>query len=431
MVETFTPAVCGSRRRQRAAVALFTLGAVLAAAALGALLGLAGGALGARQAVLAAGALALVAAAREAGLVRVPLPQARRQVPERWRFELPLPLWATGYGAGLGVGVFTYQPVSTFWIACAGGLALARPAPAALCLSFYGAGRAATLLWARTRREGAGEAVERLAGRRRALLRANAVALAACATLLFLAPSAGAKGVRVGPGYDPTLSKGIVGYARANGTVVLRTPGKPEVVVPGARAPSLDGIYLAHTDANGIRIIDWRTQTEVRRLPGPVSAPALDWPLVAFRREGPGSRRLVLRNLLNDAERLIATTKKSTDLGRPSLRNGWIAWHTASRTESRIVLYRISNRSRRIVERTKIGRLANPSLHPPRLLWVDERSGSARLELGFMNRKKVRLLARIRSRSTSFWTTALGYRVAYATRWSLRTRGATVFRIRY
>ena len=90
--------------------------------------------------MLAAAALALVAAAREAGIVRFPLPQARRQVPERWRFELPLPVWATGYGAGLGAGFFTFQPVSTFWVACAAALALGRPLPAALCFSLYGIG---------------------------------------------------------------------------------------------------------------------------------------------------------------------------------------------------------------------------------------------------------------------------------------------------
>src|ERR687898_923116 len=44
MVETITPAGCGSRRRYRIALALFALGAVLASAALGALLGLAGSA---------------------------------------------------------------------------------------------------------------------------------------------------------------------------------------------------------------------------------------------------------------------------------------------------------------------------------------------------------------------------------------------------
>ena len=83
--------------------------------------------------------------------MRFPLPQARRQVPERWRFELPLPVWATGYGAGLGAGFFTFQPVSTFWVACAGALALARPLPAALCFSLYGAGRAAMVVWPRRR----------------------------------------------------------------------------------------------------------------------------------------------------------------------------------------------------------------------------------------------------------------------------------------
>ncbi|MGH2805466.1 MAG: hypothetical protein ACRDL4_20880, partial [Thermoleophilaceae bacterium] len=110
MVETFTPAVCGSRTRQRVAAALFAASALATAAALGALLGLAGATLGADRAVLAAAGLALLVAAREARLVRLPLPQSRRQVPERWRFELPLPVWASGYGAGLGAGFLTYQP---------------------------------------------------------------------------------------------------------------------------------------------------------------------------------------------------------------------------------------------------------------------------------------------------------------------------------
>ena len=135
MLETFTPAVCGSRKRQIAGQSLFAVSAVVTSAALGLLLGLAGSMLGAEQAVLGAAALALVAAAREAGLIRFSIPQARRQVPEHWRFELPLPVWASGYGAGLGAGFFTYQPISTFWVACAGALALAQPVPAALCVS--------------------------------------------------------------------------------------------------------------------------------------------------------------------------------------------------------------------------------------------------------------------------------------------------------
>ena len=119
--------------------------------------------------------------------MRLPLPQARRQVPERWRFELPLPVWSTGYGAGLGAGFFTFQPVSTFWVACAGALALARP-PAALCSR--PTAPAAPRWWSGPggRRRGPTAAVERLTRRRGALLRANAVALVACAVLLGWRP---------------------------------------------------------------------------------------------------------------------------------------------------------------------------------------------------------------------------------------------------
>ena len=118
MVETFTPAVCGSRQRQRLALVGFAAGAIAASALVGAALGTLGAALGTQLALVAAG-LALLAAAREAGLVSFPLPQVRRQVPERWRFELPLPVWSVGYCAGLGVGFLTFQPVATFWVACA------------------------------------------------------------------------------------------------------------------------------------------------------------------------------------------------------------------------------------------------------------------------------------------------------------------------
>ena len=52
MLETFTPAVCGSRKRQIVAQALFTVAAVVTSAALGLALGFAGSLLGARHAVL-------------------------------------------------------------------------------------------------------------------------------------------------------------------------------------------------------------------------------------------------------------------------------------------------------------------------------------------------------------------------------------------
>ena len=290
MLETFTPAVCGSRKRQIVAQALFTGAAVLTAAALGLVLGLAGSLLGGRYALYAAAALALIAAAREAGLVRFPLPQARRQVPERWRFELPLPVWATGYGAGLGAGFFTFQPVSTFWVACAGALALARPLPAAACFALYGAGRAVMVVWPRRRTDDPTAAVERLTRRRGALLRANAVALVVCGILLAVAPAAGGATLVQQGAYDPSFSGGSLAFATQAGDVVVRPgDGSPDEIFPGVSEPSLDGQYLAVRDAAGISVVDWTTGDEVARVDNPnASRPALDWPLVAFVRPGRG-----------------------------------------------------------------------------------------------------------------------------------------------
>src|SRR5215217_1852231 len=183
MVETFTPAVCGSRRRQWLALTGFALGAIGASALIGAVLGAIGAALGTQLSLVAAG-LALAAAAREAGLVSFPLPQLRRQVPERWRFELPLPVWSVGYGAGLGAGFLTFQPVATFWVACAAAVALASPLAAALCFAAFGAGRAVMTAWPRRGHEDATSAVESLVRRRRLLLAANVSVLLVCVARL-------------------------------------------------------------------------------------------------------------------------------------------------------------------------------------------------------------------------------------------------------
>ena len=202
MVETFTPAVCGSRARQRLAIALFAAGAILASAALGALLGLIGGLVGTRPALVGAAGLAFLAFLRETGILRLPVPQSRRQVPERWQYQLPLPLWSTGYGAGLGVGFLTFQPVATFWVACAAALALGRPILAAGCFAFFGAGRVFMATWPRRREPNGPAAVEKLVGRASLVPRANAVVLALAVVLLAVAPAAGAV-TSLGRGFDP------------------------------------------------------------------------------------------------------------------------------------------------------------------------------------------------------------------------------------
>jgi hypothetical protein len=346
-------------------------------------------------------------------------------VPERWRFELPLPLWATGYGAGLGAGFFTFQPVSTFWVACAGALALARPLPAAICLSLYGAGRAAMVIWPRRRAGDPTAAVERLTRRRGALLRANAAALVACALLLALAPAAGGTLV-ARSALDPSASGGNVAFATQGGEVVVRPASGEDVVIPGASQPALSGQYLAYVDAQGIRVVRWRDGTELARVTGPVSRPALDWPKLAFVRREPGHRRLVVRDLVSGQRKLPARTRQKVDLGRPSLRNGRLAWHVVSRTESKIFVRVLKTGARRIIARTKIGRLTNPSLNRTRIVWVDARSGATYLRQGRLGSRRTRLLARIRNRSASYWTTSISAGATYFTRWTVATGAAQI-----
>ena len=146
MAETVAPVVHGVRR-WLVAVAAFAAGAVGAGAVLGWALGSAaswaGG--GSMHAVWAAAAVVAAYAAREVGLLRLPIPQLRRQVPQRWREVLPLPATGFLYGAGLGLGFVTYVPVATF-AAVTAAVVLADPAAGAVALGAFGVGRAAALI---------------------------------------------------------------------------------------------------------------------------------------------------------------------------------------------------------------------------------------------------------------------------------------------
>lgn len=432
MIETITPAVCGSRRRQRLALAGFTVGAVCASLAVGALLGLAGSLLGAEGAVLIVAALALAAAAREAGILRFPLPQSRRQVPERWRAVLPLPVWSFGYGAGLGAGVATFQPVATFWIACAAAVALARPLPAALCFSLYGVGRALMVAWPRRRNEEATAAVERLVGRRRALARANAAALAACAVLLAAPSTAVAAPVSLGTGLDPSLSRGVVARAQVVSgvrSVLIEPPGEAAVQIPGASSPSLDGDLLAYVDAGRIRVINWRTGDQVAEVSGTVSKPALDWPLLAYRRLDSDYERLIVADLVAGTERTAISVPPATELGRPSLRGGYVAWHEAAQSGSRIVRRNLSTWKAALVAKSKIALLAHPAVSSWRVVWIERRSGISYVRTRRLAGSKISTLWSLRDRSRTFWTTALERRRAIVTRWSPATGAAYLFRV--
>jgi hypothetical protein len=434
MVETFTPDVCGSRRRQRLALAYFALGALAASALVGAALGSLGGLMGGGLA-LAAASLALLAAAREAGLLRLPLPQFRRQVPERWRAELPLPVWSLGYGIGLGAGFLTFQPVATFWVACAAAVALGRPLPAALCFAAFGLGRTLMTVSARRGHADATAAVEALVRRRRLLLRANVLALLVCAGLLA-APAAGASR-SLGPGLDPAARSTVLARARmdaGSSSVLVQPKGESSFVVPDVAAPAVDGHLLAYRVAHGIKVIDRRTREVVAKVGGPVTKPALDWPLLALVRTGETYKGLAVLDFSHPAaptERRITRVRRHNDLGRPSLAGGRIAWHVVSRSRSKVFVQVLATGRRRVIAHSEMFVETNPSLTATRVVWVEQRPGSASLRMRRLDRAGGRTIFKVKGRDRRLWTTAVARRTAYVTRWRPSTRASTLVRVNF
>jgi len=169
MVETITPVVHGGRAgRWAGSVSLHVTGAVASAAAFGAILGAAGSLLGAPWG--GGGALLVALAAslyllREAGVVSVPVPQLRRQVPQWWRTFFSLPVAAFLYGAGLGVGFLTYLTHGTLVVVAVAAAASGRPLVGAALVAPFGVARGlSVLVAARVRRPEEGSAmVARLA----------------------------------------------------------------------------------------------------------------------------------------------------------------------------------------------------------------------------------------------------------------------------
>ena len=129
-------------------VTAFAIGALGAAALLGALLGAAGSLLvgglsiGVRLAALA-GAL-LIAVALDAGADRIPGP--RRQVDERWLHRYRGWVYGLGYGAQLGAGVATVVTSAATYVAILAAFVCADPLRGALVLGGYGAIRGFTPL---------------------------------------------------------------------------------------------------------------------------------------------------------------------------------------------------------------------------------------------------------------------------------------------
>jgi hypothetical protein len=408
---------------------MFTLGAIAAAAGLGAALGAAGSALPAAWAVTVAAMLAVMGALREAGVLRLPLPALRRQVPEPWRREKPLAFWSAGYGVILGSGFGTFQPVATFWVVCAGSVALGRPAIAALCLAPFGLGRALMIAFP------GDDALRRLAGAHRMLRPVNAAALAAAALLLVPSIVSGAPGALPTGQRDPSVSKHVIAYTAAKdgaSKVVVLAKDAPPVVFEGGRLPALNGDVLAYVDDAGIRIVLWRTGVEVGRVTGRVDKPALSGPRLAYVETIGARKRLLLRNLDTNVVRVIARAGPAVDLGRPALLEQLIAWHESGGDRNHVFVRSLTGGPVRVVASGSRSRLqANPVLTPGYIAWVESRAEHSSLLIRRLPNGVVRHVASTSGPVFHFWNTAIEPGRVWVTRWALGSNRSRVLAYRW
>jgi hypothetical protein len=373
MVETIVPVVHGTRT-WLVSVLMFGIGAVSSAAVLGMLLGAALPAGGAAAALLIAAFAALEAGA-ELGLLRLPLPQLRRQVPERWRERYPQPVTALLYGAGLGVGFATYLPVETLLVVAAGVAALAGPVGGAVVLAGFGLGRTLVLAvsTARVRSyEQAGGRVERMASLARGgrLRRANALALLLLAVVLASAAATGearaATHIDLGSGSfsDPSAAPGALAFDRINSdgtlTGVVRMNGT-FTDLPGVQ-PDVDGTQVVVDTGPAFEIIDLTTMNVVKTLNLTGRDPALSGNWLVYRRKQSGVRQIVLYHLSDDTSSVIAHAKLDVDLGPPDISYPRVVFHRTGPDRSSIVVYRIDHGTTRLARTTVRYSYFNPSV---------------------------------------------------------------------
>ncbi len=145
MVETIGLSGDGARRRTTiASCVAFAPGAVLGGIATFGLLSTLGELIhgvGGQAAYLVAAAIAIAAAVAEARGTRI-VPQIRRQLPESWRWTMPLPLAAALYGVLLGLGFTTFVLSFGVWALAGISLALGDPAAGLVIGAAFGVGRA-------------------------------------------------------------------------------------------------------------------------------------------------------------------------------------------------------------------------------------------------------------------------------------------------
>ncbi len=439
MVETVGIAGDGARRGTTvAACATFLPGAVIGGVTtfglLSALGDLANGA-GGRTACLLAAAIALVAAAAEARGTRI-VPQIRRQLPERWRWTMPLPLAAGLYGILLGLGFTTFVLSFGVWALAGISVALGDPLLGLMVGAAFGVGRAIPVLAVAPIVDSPlGRRCIELMAERPALYRAfrlgDAVTLCLLAAALTATATATAARTEVSHGADPSTAAKALAFQTSGRAAVERVKGHT-YRLPG-RDPAIGGPYAAViSGTDRIRILDRFTRKPV----GSVSAPGVRALAISARWLAylvvDGDRYRLRARRINRPEhpgdvKGIASTSSPAQVGHPSLDGGTVFYAVSRRHRNSIKRLNLNTGTGGTTLRSSSAELLNPAADRKHLLYVRVGRGPEpplathprRLRQSLMIRRiggggRGRAIFTLHGRRT-LWTTALTASRAYVT----------------
>jgi hypothetical protein len=382
MVETIGLAGDGTRRWTTiGACATFAPGAVIGGVVTFGLLAALGEGIhgiGGRAAYLIAAAIAVAAAVAEARGLRI-APQIRRQLPEGWRWTMPLPLASALYGLLLGLGFTTF--VLSFGVWALGGISLALGDPSAGIVigAAFGIGRALpVLVVAPAVDTRAGVRCIEMMAERPALYRAfrlgDALTLGVVAVALSATATATAARTEVGNGADPSAAGKSLAFQRPDRAGVLRLRGHV-YRLPG-RDPALGGKFAAViSDGNRIEILDRFSRQAIRSTSAAnAQAVAISRRWLAYLTVHRGRYTLKARRLRRGAHpgkaRRIASVKPPAQLGRPTLRGSQLFYTVSKRRVNSIKRRSLASGKRGSILRSRTAELLNPSVLGRHLVYV-------------------------------------------------------------
>jgi hypothetical protein len=428
----------GRRWTTIAACATFAPGAILGGVAtfgLLALLGQATHGAGARLAYLIAAGIAVAAAVAEARGMRI-VPQIRRQLPEGWRWTMPLPLAAGLYGILLGLGFTTFVLSFGVWALAGISVALGDPTAGVIIGAAFGVGRAIPVV-------AVAPAVDTRFGNRCIELMAerpsiyrlfrlgDAATLILVAIVLTSTASATAARTEVPHGADPSATGKALAFQRADRAAFLRFGGHT-YNLPG-RDPAVGGPYVAViSGGNQVDLLNRFTRQPVASVKAPgaqAMAISREWLVyMAIRR---GRYLLRARRINNPANpgdlKGIASVPSPNQLGHPSLDGSSVFYTVSKRHRNSIKRHNLRSGKDGTVLRSRTVQLLNPTVQGKHLLYVRVSRGSESPQATHPRRLNQTLMIKRRSRRGpghkiyrrgrrgTLWTTALAGRHALAT----------------